>query len=158
MHLRDWSAALATLVVGAGLIGWIGQVVGQQPALQLSAPQNGGAGANGGGGVMEDGTAITRGPIHEAFAEVINYNPEPTIVVDKRPPGAIEELPPDQKPEGEGHLWIPGYWAWAEDRNDYIWISGVWTGMLTGRCPRTAPGSPPSQAGIPSPSPRRSCR
>ncbi len=124
MHLRDWSAALATLVVGAGLTGWIGQVTGQQPALQLSAPQNGAAGAN--GGVMEDGTAMTRGPIHEAFAEVVNYNPEPTIVVEKQPPGAIEELPPDQKPEGEGHLWIPGYWAWAEDRSDYIWISGVW--------------------------------
>lgn len=127
MHLRDWSAALATLVVGAGLVGWIGQVVGQQPALQLSAPQNGAANApTANGGVAEDGTAMTRGPIHEAFAEVINYNPEPTIVVEKRPPGAIEELPPDQKPEGEGHLWIPGYWAWAEDRNDYIWISGVW--------------------------------
>lgn len=127
MHLRDWSATLATLVVGAGLVGWIGQVVGQQPTLQLSAPQNGAIEATGAnGGVVEDGTVMTRGPIHEAFAEVINYNPEPTIVVEKRPPDAIEELPPDQKPEGEGHLWIPGYWAWAEDRNDYIWISGVW--------------------------------
>ena len=36
-----------------------------------------------------------RGPIHEAFAEVVNFNPEPGIIAKKPVPPAIEELPPD---------------------------------------------------------------
>ena len=23
-------------------------------------------------------------------------------------------------------VWIPGYWFWDEDRDDYVWVSGVW--------------------------------
>ncbi len=23
-------------------------------------------------------------------------------------------------------MWIPGYWFWDEDRDDYVWVSGVW--------------------------------
>ena len=37
---------------------------------------------------------LTRGPVHEAFAETISFDPEPGIVVPKTPPEAIEELPP----------------------------------------------------------------
>jgi hypothetical protein len=22
--------------------------------------------------------------------------------------------------------WIPGYWAWDNDRNDFVWVSGIW--------------------------------
>jgi hypothetical protein len=68
---------------------------------------------------------LTHGPIHEAFAETVAFDPEPGIVVPKAPPDAIEEIPPEQKPEGDVE-WIPGYWAWDDDRNDFIWVSGIW--------------------------------
>ena len=41
---------------------------------------------------------LTRGPVHEAFAETVTFNPEPGIVTPKSPPTAIEEVPPDQRP------------------------------------------------------------
>jgi hypothetical protein len=69
---------------------------------------------------------LTRGPVHEAFAETIVFDPEPGLVIPKSPPAAIEELPPQQQPEGDNIAWIPGYWAWDDDRDDFIWISGIW--------------------------------
>ena len=69
---------------------------------------------------------LTRGPIHEAFAEPLTVNPRPNPIIQQKPPAAIEELPPDQKPEGAHIQWIPGYFAWDETGNDYIWISGLW--------------------------------
>jgi hypothetical protein len=68
----------------------------------------------------------TRGPVHEAYAQPINPSPRPGLVVPKQPPDPIQELPPDQKPEGDNVQWIPGYWAWEADRNDFMWISGLW--------------------------------
>ena len=29
--------------------------------------------------------------------------------------------------------WIPGYWAWDDQRNDYLWISGIWRDIPPGR-------------------------
>jgi hypothetical protein len=75
----------------------------------------------------EDGVQVlTRGPVHEAFAETVTFDPEPGIVVTKAPPEAIEELPPEQRPAGPNVEWIPGYWAWDDERNDFLWVSGVW--------------------------------
>lgn len=68
---------------------------------------------------------LTQGPIHEAFAEPVSYNPEPGEVVTKEPPAAVEEIPPEEKPDGDP-LWIPGYWHWDDERDDFIWISGIW--------------------------------
>ena len=73
----------------------------------------------------EDAQVLASGPIHEAFAEVVTLDPEPGIIAPKAPPEMIEEVPPDQKPEGEVQ-WIPGYWAWDDERDDYIWVSGIW--------------------------------
>ena len=76
---------------------------------------------------VEEGVQVlTRGPVHEAFAETVTFDPEPGIVVPKAPPAAIEELPPDQKPEGANVAWIPGYWGWDDERSDFLWVSGVW--------------------------------
>lgn len=69
---------------------------------------------------------LTRGPIHEAFASVAVTSPEPGMIVPRQPPAPIEEVPPDVGPQGEGYVWISGYWAWDDDRKDFIWISGVW--------------------------------
>jgi hypothetical protein len=77
---------------------------------------------------------LSRGPIHEAFAAPVVFNPTPGVVVPKPPPSSqVEELPPDQKPEGSHVDWIPGYWAWDDERNDYLWISGIWRDLPPGR-------------------------
>jgi hypothetical protein len=34
-------------------------------------------------------------------------------------------MPPDEKPEGEV-IWINGYYAWDDERNDFLWVSGIW--------------------------------
>jgi hypothetical protein len=80
---------------------------------------------NGNQELPQGAEALTRGPVHEAFAAPVVYNPTAGVVAVKSPPAPIEELPPDQKPEGD-IVWIPGYWSWDEERQDYIWISGIW--------------------------------
>lgn len=67
---------------------------------------------------------LARGPVHEAFAS-LTAEPSPAKPLDKRPPKPLEEMPPDDKPEGDVQ-WIGGYWAWDEDRSDYLWVSGTW--------------------------------
>ena len=76
---------------------------------------------------------LTRGPIHEAFAEPQDYNAAKCIKVAKEPPAAIEEIAPDEKPEGDNVEWIPGYWSWDTERNDFIWVSGIWRVLPPGR-------------------------
>ena len=76
---------------------------------------------------------LTRGPVHEAFAGTVTFNPEPGIIVDQAPPALIEEVPPEQRLEGDNVEWIPGYWAWDEDQNDFLWISGIWRNLPPGR-------------------------
>ncbi|MEN6627761.1 MAG: hypothetical protein ABFD69_16160 [Candidatus Sumerlaeia bacterium] len=83
-----------------------------QPAVPIPAAD---------GGVQ----TLTQGPIHEAFAEPINYTPTAGDVIPKAPPADINEIPPDERPDGDP-LWIPGYWYWDADRNDFIWVSGIW--------------------------------
>ncbi len=76
---------------------------------------------------------LTRGPVHEAFAGVVTFNPTPGVIVPQAPPAAIDEVPPDVRPEGENIAWIPGYWAWDDERNDFLWVSGVWRALPPGR-------------------------
>ena len=78
-------------------------------------------------------TVLTRGPVHEAFAGVVAFNPEPGVVVTKTPPASIEEMPPSERPEGDNVTWIPGYWAWDDERSDYLWVSGTWRALPPGR-------------------------
>ena len=84
-------------------------------------------------GAEEGVEVLTRGPVHEAFAETVTYDPEPGIVTSKAPPAAIEEVPPEHRPEGAHVAWIPGYWGWDDERNDYLWVSGVWRALPPGR-------------------------
>ncbi len=76
---------------------------------------------------------LTRGPVHEAFAGTVVFNPEPGVVVPKAPPSAIEEVPPGERPVGNNVTWIPGYWAWDEERIDFLWVSGTWRALPPGR-------------------------
>ena len=80
----------------------------------------------------EEPQALTRGPLHEAFAEVY-AEPEPGLTVEKEPPEPIDEIPPSHRPDGDDVDWIPGYWGWDEDRQDFLWISGVWRKVPPGR-------------------------
>ncbi|MCW1916896.1 hypothetical protein OJ996_25125 [Luteolibacter sp. GHJ8] len=76
--------------------------------------------------VSEETEVLTRGPVHEAFAEAVSFEPEPGILISTQPPEVIDELPPEQELEGDNVTWIPGYWAWDEDSSDFLWISGIW--------------------------------
>lgn len=76
---------------------------------------------------------LASGPVHEAFAEPIVFDPKPGNIVPKAPPQQVEELPPDQRPAGDNVAWIPGYWNWDEDREDYLWVSGFWRTLPPGR-------------------------
>ncbi|MBM4018935.1 MAG: hypothetical protein FJ288_11505, partial [Planctomycetes bacterium] len=67
---------------------------------------------------------LARGPMHEAFAEPVVANPSPGIIVYRAPPGLVQEVPPAERPLGA--IWIPGYWAWDDDRGDFLWVSGIW--------------------------------
>ena len=69
---------------------------------------------------------LEKGPVHEAFAQPTAKNPQAGPIIRKQPPKAIEELPPEQKPEGDNVQWIKGYWAWDAERNDFIWVCGFW--------------------------------
>jgi hypothetical protein len=75
---------------------------------------------------------LARGPVHEAFATTAEM-PIAGPVITQLPPGPIEELPPDQKPEGDNVQWIPGYWHFEEEKLDFIWISGFWRVPPPGR-------------------------
>lgn len=75
----------------------------------------------------QEGVEIqARGQIHEAFAQPSQARQRPSPIARKQPPEPVNELPPDQKPEGDNVQWIPGYWAWEEDRSDFLWVSGTW--------------------------------
>lgn len=68
----------------------------------------------------------TRGPVHEAFAEPVVFSATAGLVVPSQPPAPINELAPAVKPTGTHVVWLPGYWGWDDDRQGFIWISGVW--------------------------------
>jgi hypothetical protein len=75
---------------------------------------------------QEQPEVLTKGPVHEAFAEPIEIKSEPGVVAPNEPPPNIAETPPDEKPAGKQYVWIPGYWAWDSEQNSYIWVSGCW--------------------------------
>ena len=79
-----------------------------------------------------------RGPVHEAFAQPLSTQPEQGAIVTKPPPDPIDEVPPDEKPDGDDVQWIPGYWAYDDDASDFVWVSGFWRAVPPGR--RWMPG------------------
>src|SRR5262245_50074765 len=79
-----------------------------------------------------DVDVLARGPVHEAYAKPVSASPEPGPVIATKPPDSIEELPPDQKPNGDNVQWIPGYWSWGAEAKEYIWVSGFWRDVPPG--------------------------
>ncbi len=111
--LFSCASLAAVLALSISLSNLAAQDVGLPPPGVAPAP------------TPEGMEVLTRGIVHEAFAEVVT-DPKPGLVVSKRPPEAIEEVPPEFKPEDEGVIWITGYWAWDDERDDFFWQSGVW--------------------------------
>jgi hypothetical protein len=128
MKVRILALALGLIGPGLLLLG-----TGSAPSQEPPPPPDQPAAANG------DTEALARGPVHEAYAEPVNYHPEAGPVVDKKPPDPIEEQPPDQKPDGNDVRWIPGYWSWDDESKDYLWVSGFWRDIPPGQ--RWVPGA-----------------
>jgi WXXGXW repeat (2 copies) len=115
-HRASNACAAAVLAVLIGLSWSLAISRAQQPGNDVAGAQ-----------------VLTRGPVHEAFAGMVTFNPEPGIVVTKSPPAVIEEMPPEERPEGDNVTWIPGYWAWDDERSDFLWVSGTWRALPPGR-------------------------
>jgi WXXGXW repeat (2 copies) len=74
-----------------------------------------------------------RGPVHEAIAQPFEAVVSTETVIKQKPPEPIAEVPADQRPAGANVHWIPGYWQWDSDRNNYLWVTGAWRNMPEGR-------------------------
>ncbi len=75
---------------------------------------------------QEEPEVLNEGPIHEAFAQPVDLNPQAGIMAPNEPPADIVENPASEKPQSSAYVWIPGYWAWDSQEKDYIWVSGCW--------------------------------
>jgi len=115
------------LALALGLVWVVGLATVHAAALAVDAGGDPATDPDG------DVQVLTRGPVHEAFATPVVNDAEPGLIVPKAPPQAVEEMPPDQKPEGENVQWISGYWSWDQSRDDFVWVSGVWREPPPGR-------------------------
>ena len=55
------------------------------------------------------------------------------MTAPKAPPAPIPELPPETKPDGANVKWVPGYWQWDMEKQDFLWVSGFWRNFPAGR-------------------------
>ncbi|HWY88837.1 MAG TPA: YXWGXW repeat-containing protein [Gemmataceae bacterium] len=107
---------LGGLITLAAALLLVYATIGQQDAQAV-----------GGNLAAQEGVDVqTHGPIHEAYAQPAAPKTVAAPIVAKRPPEPVNELPPESKPEGNQAQWIPGYWAWDDDQNDFLWVSGIW--------------------------------
>lgn len=85
-------------------------------------------------GLVPEGVEVlSRGPVHEAFASLQVFDAQPGPIITRAAPLLIDEVPPSQRPVGVNLAWIPGYWAWDDERVDFIWLSGTWRALPPGR-------------------------
>lgn len=75
---------------------------------------------------QEQPEVLTRGPVHEAFSEPVILQNQEGLIVPNEPPSDIDEVLPADRPRGDQYVWVPGYWSWDGDRNNFIWVSGCW--------------------------------
>lgn len=77
-------------------------------------------------GSDRDYTHLNRGPIHEAFAQPYQAKNDRGIMVVKRPPEPIEEVPSRLVPKSDDFQWISGYWCFEPEEQRFVWVSGIW--------------------------------
>ncbi|MEI8243635.1 MAG: hypothetical protein WCI17_10240 [bacterium] len=75
---------------------------------------------------QEQPEVLTRGPVHEAFAQPVTVQTPSGLVVAGQPPATIVETPPSDRPAGGNCMWVPGYWSWDSESSRFIWVSGCW--------------------------------
>ena len=115
--IKTITGAFGTVTLLLWGMGWQAQqATAQQQAQPTTAQQQ---------NQQEGVEVLARGPVHEAFAEPTMRRQGTSPVVPKKPPDPINELAPEQKPEGDDMQWIPGYWAWDDSRSDFLWVSGI---------------------------------
>ncbi len=102
------------IVIAAAAAVWAGTLYAQNSEQSPPTPS------------AEQPEVLTRGPVHEAFAEPVDLQNQSGVVAPNGPPPNIVETIPDDKPMGNQYVWVPGYWAWDSDRGSYIWVSGCW--------------------------------
>jgi len=119
-----------SILMGMLAVAW-GVTIGMGQDGPPPPPEPGGAGAGTmpgvvGGAAGSGMDVLTRGPVHEAFAQPVNTGGAQLLVIPQKPPDPIEEVPPDAKPDDPRAQWLSGYWSWSDDRKDFLWVSGVW--------------------------------
>jgi len=119
MSIKSYCASLTLLSIVA-LISFQSSATAQPPVPTPADPSSQ-ADVNG----IREPEVLEAGPLHEAFASPLALEQQ-SIVVDQQPPAPINELPPDERPEGANVNWLPGYWSFDTERNDFIWVSGLW--------------------------------
>lgn len=105
------------VVIGGLWLACCGVLSAQEPAAPAAAPPF---------PAQELPEVLTRGPVHEAFAEPVTIQNQEPVTAPAAPPPDIDEIPPAEMPQGGNYTWVPGYWAWDQDRNNYIWVSACW--------------------------------
>lgn len=64
------------------------------------------------------------GPVHEAYLTPSTEGGAILQSIANTPPSPInEQQPPKCHAEA---IWISGYWSWEHNKNDFVWVSGVW--------------------------------
>jgi hypothetical protein len=69
---------------------------------------------------------LTRGPVHEGFAERPNLEAKPYPPAPTHPPEPLNEVPADVKPDDPNAEWLPGYWSWQATDKQFVWLTGTW--------------------------------
>jgi hypothetical protein len=118
MSIQSARIAFVCVLLGACFL-CAGFITSQEPPpVRLDAP------VQAPGEIPKGVEVLARGPVHEAFASPMT-EPKATPQIAKKPPLPLEEMPPEEKPEGDV-VWIGGYYGWDDDRADYLWVSGCW--------------------------------
>ena len=68
---------------------------------------------------------LTRGPLHEAFAQPVVFEPSQAPRAPEAVPAPLHEVLPAFKPQG-AVVWIAGYWAWNDVNDSWTWVTGTW--------------------------------
>jgi hypothetical protein len=130
--IRSESGILLVLVIVFGgtdrLAAQLPEEIGLPPEIIFEPTAGGFTAAD----VNEAYEELLRGPIHEGYAEQFDTAPSVGVIVDRAPPAPIPEIPPEIRPDDQQVEWLPGYWFWDDDRDDYIWISGSWRAIPPG--------------------------
>ncbi len=114
---RKLLAAFGALVFGALFLIHKEDTLAQDPDLADARP---------------DIEVLTRGPVHEAFAQPFDPKPGPGEAVPKQPPPPVPEEPPAERPEGDNVQFVQGYWYWDSERSQFIWVSGGYRNFAKG--------------------------